>query len=143
MEYIILLLETLFRYIGEFSSGILFTIILTVLIYMVKESKQNNKFIDKRFNDQEKSIEELRLEYQEGITEIRKELSYITDEILVELEEGQKDNKRLTLRAIITNNALPIEYRLRSYDDYKNLKGNSWVSDYVNRYLLNQDERGE
>ncbi|MDR1216013.1 MAG: hypothetical protein LBK25_04955, partial [Treponema sp.] len=39
------------------------------------------------------------------------------------------------LKLQITDEQLPPSYRLDAYDEYKQLGGNSWVDDYVKKYL--------
>lgn len=45
----------------------------------------------------------------------------------------------MTLRSAITNPNLPRSARLELFDRYKVLGGNSWIEEYVEKHLLNDE----
>jgi hypothetical protein len=51
------------------------------------------------------------------------------------LEAGLNSARLDVLKLQITNEQLPVSYRLASYDEYKRLGGNSWVDEYVEKYV--------
>jgi hypothetical protein len=51
------------------------------------------------------------------------------------LEVEMKSTRLDVLKLQITDEQLPPSYRLDAYDEYKELGGNSWVDDYVKKYL--------
>jgi hypothetical protein len=51
------------------------------------------------------------------------------------IEAGMKSTRLDVLKLQITDEQLPPSYRLQAYDEYKQVGGNSWVDDYVEKYL--------
>jgi hypothetical protein len=51
------------------------------------------------------------------------------------IEAEMKSTRLDVLKLQITDEQLPPSYRLDAYDEYKQLGGNSWVDDYVKKYL--------
>lgn len=149
-------MELILQFLGENLSQIPTSVILMALIglfiYNIRDNKKTRDNFNNRFDSQDKEIaqmkkeyqdgfEEIRREYQSGFEEIRKEIKYLTDEVVVDLVKQQKENYLMTLRTIVTNDSLPREYRLGAYDKYKIEGGNSWVSSYVKKNLLNDKEQ--
>lgn len=141
MEYIIWFLQELLRYVGELNPSLFYVAVIGLLIYMIRQSNTDRESVNKRFKEQQEEIVQVRKDYQSGMNEIRKELADIKENTLKELEEGLRENRKLTLRGIITNITLPIEYRLKSYDDYKGEGGNSWIDNYVETQLLKEEDK--
>jgi hypothetical protein len=56
-------------------------------------------------------------------------------EAIGKLEAGLNSARLDVLKLQITNEQLPASYRLKAYDEYKTLGGNSWVDEYTNTYL--------
>ena len=72
----------------------------------------------------------MKKEYQDQFSEIEAALTTINNQ--------QKENNLMTLRSIVTNSSLPDEYRLKNYDIYVGMGGNSWLNKYVNEEILNK-----
>jgi hypothetical protein len=51
------------------------------------------------------------------------------------LEAEMKSTRLDVLKLQITDEQLPPCYRSDAYDEYKELGGNSWIDDYVKKYL--------
>lgn len=52
------------------------------------------------------------------------------------VQHATKKNYLMTLRLIIISNEVPVHEKLKHYDEYKRLGGNSWIDNYVERVLL-------
>ena len=141
MEYIIWFLQELLRYVGELNPSLFYVAVIGLLIYMIRQGNTDRESVNKRLKEQQEEIVQVRKDYQSGMNEIRKELADIKEITLKELEEGLRENRKLTLRGIITNTTLPIEYRLKSFDDYKSEGGNSWIDNYVVTQLLKEEDK--
>lgn len=150
MEFLIMILETIGKFGAGLSTSALLALFLGVLLYFFKDNAKYRKITDdkmdsihSRIDDVFDAQEEMKEEYREGFTKINRDLiqqHQDTQETLTQLKEQQLENQRLTLRGLVTNISLPDEYRMNSYDKYKELGGNSWLDRYVNEKLASKTE---
>lgn len=135
MDFLIHLAELLSPLLKGLPAGALFAIMLSIQIFTMKDNKKQSVLSQERHEKTSEEIADLKETNSKEFKKIKEELDYIKNVALVQLKEEQLDNRKLTLRALITNSTLPVEYRLRSYDEYRSLGGNSWVTEYKNIYL--------
>lgn len=151
MEFLIMLLETVAKFGSGLSVSALLLIFIAILVFAFKDIVKHRTADGKRMDEiQEKlssvasSQEEMKEEYREGFRKINEDLikqHEDTQDTLNELREQQFENQRLTLRGLVTNTSLPDEYRMNSYDKYKELGGNSWLDKYVDEKLASKTEK--
>lgn len=139
MDIIIQILELLSKFGSGLSTTALLGVISAVLIYMIRDDKAYRIKTDERFKQVLNQQKEMTKEYQEGFEKIHQELS-LQREAIASLKEQQQENQQMTLRSIVTNKNLPIEYRLINYDLYKKNGGNSWLDKYV-KEEFGQDDK--
>ena len=138
MELAILLLELVKSMASELGIFLSFTFLITIMIWFINDSRKSRESTNRRLDRIEERQTEMSVEYQKGFEEIHKELERqrkATESAMTDLNNQQVENTRMTLRSIITNEALPKEYRMKNYDYYKSQGGNSWVDDYFEKYI--------
>lgn len=138
MEYVIMILEFLSKFGSGLSVTALLSILIGILIYMIDDDKKFREHTDDQFEALKTRQDEMTEEYKEGFEKIRQELA-LQKEALNALQGQQKENQQMTLRSIVTNKDLPLEYRMINYDIYKDNGGNSWLDKYVEENLKNGD----
>ena len=52
------------------------------------------------------------------------------------VQQATKKQYMMILRLMIISEEVPLNEKLKHYDEYKNLGGNSWIDNYVNQVLI-------
>lgn len=144
MDLIILITELIMKNVAQFGTITGVMMVGAIVLYSLKKQNEDRAHSDEQFAEILASQEEMKKEYREGFIKTNRdiaEINRLTKIAFKEIKEQQKENNMLTLRGLVTNTALPVEYRLRNYDIYLSQGGNSWLSDYVKSELL--QEKGE
>lgn len=137
-------LELFTKYGAGLGSTVSFIVLATIMSYTYRQNKkereEDRKHSDKKFNQILDTQDKMMDEYKQGFIKVYNDLDKI-DQRIKNLEGQQEENNLLALRSIIANNSLPQDYRLASYDSYKEKGGNSWVHQYVREEILGRDKK--
>lgn len=131
-------IELFITYASQLGTFASFVVLATIMGYVHHDGKKDRKNADKRFDEVLERQDDMMEDYKAGFVKVDKSLVKINQKI-DNLELQQNENSLLTLRSIITNKSLPVDYRLASFDTYKSKGGNSWIQDYVNKEILKSE----
>lgn len=130
MELLIYIVEIFVKFFSMYGTEGTLLAFGLVLLFFIKQTKTRDEETDKILEKLVKSQNDMKKEYRDQFSEIEAALTTINNQ--------QKENNLMTLRSIVTNSSLPDEYRLKNYDIYVEMGGNSWLNKYVNEEILNK-----
>lgn len=143
MEFILLLLETIFGFFKLIPMEVLLSVFIAALLFLVRKVSS----IETTFSEDVKTLREdqaeMRREYAQLGNELKASIAKLAKDIEGDMQKQQKDLRKsymLGLRTSIVNESFPRIYRLERYDEYKELGGNSFVDDYVQKLRRESDE---
>lgn len=142
MEFILLLLETIFGFFKLIPMEVLLSVFIAALLFLVRKVSS----IETTFSEDVKTLREdqaeMRREYAQLGNELKASIAKLAKDIEGDMQKQQKDLRKsymLGLRTSIVNDSFPRIYRLERYDEYKELGGNSFVDDYVQKLRQESD----
>lgn len=71
-----------------------------------------------------------------GAGVILKKLDVLMKSFECKVKDATKKQYLMILRLMIISEEVPLNEKLRHYDEYKSLGGNSWIDNYVNQVLI-------
>lgn len=142
MEFILLLLETIFGFFELIPIEVLLSVFIAALLFLTRKVSS----IETTFSEDVKTLRddqaEMRREYAQLGNELKASIAKLAKDIEGDMQKQQDDLKKsymLGLRTSIVNDSFPRIYRLERYDEYKELGGNSFVDDYVQKLRRESD----
>lgn len=143
MEFILLLLETIFGFFELIPMEVLLSVFIAALLFLVRKVSS----METTFSEDVKTLRddqaEMRREYAQLGNELKASIAKLAKDIEGDMQKQQDDLKKsymLGLRTSIVNDSFPRIYRLERYDEYKELGGNSFVDDYVRNTLRRESD---
>lgn len=143
MEIISLLIGEISKWMDSIPVEFLLTIMLALMGYLVKRVNQIQKNFTDDIDDLRSQQACIKEESIQSTRELKAALSKLSKDLQGELEDLQmkiNESYKLSLRTAIVNEGFPDEFRLEKYDEYKALKGNSFIDKYVRDNLLKEGE---
>lgn len=144
MEFILLLLETIFGFFKLIPMEVLLSVFIAALLFLVRKVSS----MERTFSEDVKTLRddqaEMRREYAQLGNELKASIAKLAKDLEGDMKKQQDDFKKsymLGLRTAIVNEFFPRSYRLERYDEYKGLDGNSFVDDYVQNTLRKESDK--
>lgn len=141
------IIKFLIEYAEYIPAPVYFAAIGGLLIYSMRRQEREKiefiKRLDERFEESDcarRKVEESLEDSHQRLDRTKQAIENLNKAIEEDIADQLLEQKKLALRQGIVNEAFPKEHRLELYDEYKRLKGNSFIDKYVRDNLLKEGE---
>lgn len=134
------IIEVITSFISQLPAEFMYTVMLGMMGYLIKSNKKDKQeILDKFVEDDSRHIEidECIDAANKRIDKKAQAINQVNKVLEEDIKQSLKEQTMMILRQGITNTNYPREHRLDLYDRYKELKGNSFIDDYVKKELIN------